>query len=385
MRRRTPGLVARGGVLVLCSALLGQTAGTSARGQETPVLPETRVEAAAPETGGQGEPAPYNLPSNLFESYDPLADGYRFGSPIVDGYRADVTTSGSIIAVPDADLPATVNAIPRDLLTDQQVLSIKDLVRNAPGVTIVGDSLFADRIYLRGLEVGSRDFRKDGFLDPTFVPRDFQNIERVEILKGPASMLYGPGLPSGMVNLITKKPLHDTFSNVGFQFGSFNQQRYTLDTNGYAAGDVMYRLNIAQEETESFRDFGYISRALIAPAVTWEIDCATRITWLGEWHRDHRRGDQGIPAINGDPLALPIERVHRRAGQRLPAHGGIPADADPDPRSERLLDGAAWRLVVVLRVSRLGHGRLRQSDSGCLPRRAASVLLPQPDRHRQRG
>ena len=154
-------------------------------GNQPPVLPVTEVEAVR---------------NNEFEEamrYDPEVDGSMFGSPLVRGYRAGSSTAGTIMDVPDLELPATVNVIPRDLLNDQQALRMNDVVRNAPGVISVGDTLLADRIYIRGLEVGSRDYRKDGFLDPTFVPRDFQNIERVEILKGPASMLYGAGSPSG--------------------------------------------------------------------------------------------------------------------------------------------------------------------------------------------
>ncbi|MBC7854704.1 MAG: TonB-dependent siderophore receptor, partial [Pirellulaceae bacterium] len=263
-----------------------------------PVLPETEVEATRPAGAPDASP------------YDPEVDGSMFGSPMVRGYRAGSSTAGTIIDVPDLDLPATVNVVPRELLNDQQALNFTDAIRNAPGVFSAGDSLLRDRIYIRGLEVGSRDFRKDGFLDPTFVPRDFQNIERVEILKGPASMLYGAVSPSGLVNLVTKKPLNAQFSDLGFTFGAYQQQRYTLDTNGYASadGNTLYRINLAQEDMNSFRDFGFTSRTLVAPGITWKLNDCSTLTWLGEYHRDHRRGDLGVPAVNGDPLALPSDR-----------------------------------------------------------------------------
>jgi iron complex outermembrane receptor protein len=185
------------------------------------------------------------------------------------------------------------------------------VIRNAPGVVPAGDSLFGDKIFIRGLEVGSRNFRKDGFLDPTFVRRDFQNAERVEILKGPSSFLYGSGDPAGIVNVITKKPIaNNPFATAGFTFGSFQQQRYTLDANGNMnqSGTVLYRLNVAQEDRLGFVDFDYLNRTQVAPVVTWLLDPSTTLTWNGEWHKNHSVGFQGTPAVNGDPLFLPPSR-----------------------------------------------------------------------------
>lgn len=283
---------------VACLMWGGSLAAQDASPAAPPEIPDTNVEAS-----------PSNEPI-VVEGLDPIVDGWRFGNPRADGYRAGTSTSGTIIALPDGDVPGTVNSITESLLRDQQALRFDDVIRNAGGTTTGGDSLFADRIYLRGIELQSRDFRKDGFLDPTYVPRDFQNVERVEILKGPASVLYGSSSPAGMVNLITKKPLDASFADFGFTFGSWNQQRYTADVNGRAsqAGDVLYRLNVAHEDVGSFRDFGFVNRTLVAPSATWNLSDDTRITWLGEWHRDHRRGDQGYPMVGGDPLALPPSR-----------------------------------------------------------------------------
>jgi iron complex outermembrane receptor protein len=267
---------------------------------QPPVIPETEVEASPPVAAPAGD-----------DFYPPsILGGTIFDSPPTFGYLAESSTTGSIINVPDADLPATVNVIPRAVLDDQIVLSMDDVIRNAGGVTLAGDGLFADRIFLRGLEVGSRNFRKDGFLDPTFVPRDFQNVERVEILKGPASVLYGAGDPAGLVNVITKKPVDDRFAVFGFTFGSFDRARFTLDANGYGtqSGNVLYRLNVAQENADSFVDFDYLDRTQIAPVVTWLINPCTTLTWNGEWHRHNTIGFQGTPAVNGDPLFLPPNR-----------------------------------------------------------------------------
>lgn len=292
-----------GAVALLAALAIGEVRGQQPAPVTTaqpPVLPETVVEAAP---GVASVTDDGDLTGTIL-------DGTIFTNPAVIGYRAGTSTSGTIIAIPDADFPGTVNSITRDTLDDQIALRFPDVIRNAGGVTLAGDGLFADRIFLRGLEVGSRNFRKDGFLDPTYVPRDFQNVERIEILKGPASVLYGAGDPAGLVNVITKKPVYDRFANIGYTFGAYQQSRFTFDANGFAtqSGKVLYRINAAQEDSNSFIDFNYLNRTQIAPVVTWLIDDDTTLTWNGEWHQDSRIGFQGTPAVNGNPLALPPSR-----------------------------------------------------------------------------
>jgi iron complex outermembrane recepter protein len=281
-----------------------------ARGQESqpPVgneaVPRTRVEAAPLVTENFPPAEDTGLTGTIL-------DGTIFSNSPSEGYRAPTSTSASIIAVPDADQPATVSTITEELLTDQATLRLTDAIRNAGAVVPAGDALFADRIFIRGLEVGSRNFRKDGFLDPTFVPRDFQNVERVEILKGPASFLYGSGDPAGIVNVITKKPIaNNPFATAGFMFGAYSQARYTADVNSEVtqSGNVIFRLNAAQEDINSFVDFASTNRTQIAPVVTWLMNDSTTLTWNGEWHKDDRIGFQGTPAVNGDPLFLPPSR-----------------------------------------------------------------------------
>ncbi|WP_425617114.1 TonB-dependent receptor [Anatilimnocola sp. NA78] len=290
---------------------LGGLPRASAQEAQPPTLPATEVEAVQPTlppTNVEGfEP-------NLIDpngGYDPVLDGTPFSSVIDPGYRQSESTTGSLIPLLDSANPATVNVISRDLLNDQIALNINDVLRNAGGVTPgQGDGVFKDRFLIRGFELGSRDFRRDGFLDPTYVPRDFQSIERVEVLKGPAGSIWGSGSPAGVVNLVTKKPLDATFSDVGFTFGSYQQARFTLDTNGRASSDgsVLYRVNVAQEDSKGFVDFDHLNRTLIAPTVSWQIDDYARITYSAEYHKHSTIGFQGTPVVNGDPLFLPPNR-----------------------------------------------------------------------------
>jgi len=294
---------ALGGVL---SAALPLVVAGNAAGQQDdtpsviPVLPEVVVEAPPPVF--PAVPAAPVAPSLLERSV--------FEPPSVDGYRADSSTTGTLIRVPDIAFPGTVNVVPRDLLNDQQARQLHDAVCNSGATIGVGDGLFADRIFIRGLEVRNRDFRTDGFIDPTFTPRDFANIDRVEILKGPASVLYGSAAPSGTVNFITKKPRDQAFSDFRFQFGDFGQQRYALDANGrlLGSGELLYRVNTAYEGAGGFRDFDFLERTIVAPAVTWVIGADTMLAWQGEFRRHDTLGDCGVPVVGGRTLALPRSR-----------------------------------------------------------------------------
>ena len=124
------------------------------------------------------------------------------------------------------------------------------------------------------------------------------------MLKGPASVLYGGGQPAGVVNIITKKPLADPYHYLDFQYGSFDLRRTTLDSTGPLScgnGNLLYRVNLAYEDSNSFRDFGFNHRTFIAPAVTWVMSDRTRVTWEGEYLQDRRRFDTGVVAFGGPP------------------------------------------------------------------------------------
>ncbi|QGJ69235.1 TonB-dependent siderophore receptor [Planctomycetales bacterium 10988] len=303
--------------------LLGTLPSWAQETDEDPLtLPETIVEGEQESDPDEEPIAPPQIPSPV--DFQPpsiipppnqttpgsLLEGTVFSSPAVEGYYAESSTTGTLLDIPDLELPMTVDVVSEEVIEDQQILNFTETLRNVPGVVQAGDGIFGDRFFIRGLEVRSRDFRKNGFLDPTYTPRDFANIERVEILKGPASVLYGSAAPSGTVNVITKKPLDAEFTDFNFQFGSFGQDRYVLDNNGYVTSDgkVLYRFIGAYENTGSFRDFASTERFLLAPSIRWLVSPDTMITWEVEIARNDRLGDTGIPAINGDPLALPIER-----------------------------------------------------------------------------
>ena len=132
--------------------------------------------------------------------------------------------------------------------------------------------------------------------------------QRIEIMKGPASVLYGAGQPSGLVNVITKKAQSTFGGVVAYQFDNFGLSRPTVDVTGPANDKLNYRMNFAYQDTDTFRDFGYDDRLFLAPMFTYLLGENTLLEFQGQYTRDRANLDSGLVVIDGNPRALPIER-----------------------------------------------------------------------------
>lgn len=312
-RLLTQAALGIGGTFFLPLSLAAQQPPTTGSGQGPTPLPPTTVEGQRPGAASPSlSPAPFDPtlpPAPPGQGEGTLGARGDFASPPIQGYKADSSTTGTILNIPTLDFPGSVGTISQDLIRDQNALRLDDVLRNVSGVTRANDFRRPESLFIRGFEVTNRDIRKNGFLDPTPAPRDLANIERVEILKGPASVLYGGGQPSGVVNFITKKPVPDSFLDATYTCGDFDLRRTTVDLNSpLFSDDLLFRLNVAYEDQQSFRDFGFNERFFIAPALTWRIDCNTDFTVEFEHLKDRRRFDSGLPTVNGRLGLLPIER-----------------------------------------------------------------------------
>ncbi|MGH8612834.1 MAG: TonB-dependent siderophore receptor [Gammaproteobacteria bacterium] len=207
------------------------------------------------------------------------------------------------------ETPVSIQVVPRQVLQDQQVIRIDDAVKNVSGV----QSSFnygeegADFL-IRGFRTVSNIFR-NGFRTYT---ADFgtANLERIEVLKGPASVLYGRIEPGGLINLVTKRPLFSPYYSVQQQFGSYDFYRTTVDATGplLSDGSLAYRFNLEYLDKNSFRDFVSTERIFVAPSLTWRPREDTELNLLVEYARNTGVSDQGIPAIGNRPAPLPISR-----------------------------------------------------------------------------
>lgn len=231
-----------------------------------------------------------------------------------DGYRVPNTSSATKTDTPLRDIPQSIQVIPQQVIKDQQATRLTDVLKNAPGV-VVGSRSPRDPlnvIKIRGFDAFS-DTLLNGIQDRSISSVGFgSNIERVEVLKGPASVLFGQGGLGGKVNLVTKQPLRDPFYSVETSVGSYNSYSGTIDLSGPLndSKTVLYRLNASAGTNESFIDFYDQQQYLIAPTLSWQISDRTKLTLEASYSLAEGPYDFGIPA-QGSILPNPNGKIPR--------------------------------------------------------------------------
>ncbi len=162
------------------------------------------------------------------------------------GYRAGNSVSATRIDTPIKNLPFAVNAFTEQFILDTGARDLQDIVKYAPGVTGAGREFVSGntRFNIRGFDTTAP--QRNGFVGARYV--DPVNIQRVEVVKGPASLLYGAIEPGGTVNYITKKPGEKRFAQITQDFGTDDYLRTQLDANlPLVAGKLLARVNAAFE------------------------------------------------------------------------------------------------------------------------------------------
>jgi catecholate siderophore receptor len=225
------------------------------------------------------------------------------------GYSPVFSTGATKSNAPLRDVPQTVNVIPEQLIRDQGARSMQDVLRNVPGVSMSNGDGQRDQVTIRGFSAIADQFI-DGIRDDALYFRDLSNIERVEVLKGPAAVLYGRGSSGGLINRVTKKPQAGTFGKVTVNFGSNDLRRTSFDANTSANENIDLRVTGAYEDSNSFRDQGFLKRSSIAPAVSVKFTEDTKLLLQGEFAKDKRITDFGIPSFNGRPVHVPISAYY---------------------------------------------------------------------------
>lgn len=222
------------------------------------------------------------------------------------GYAPAASTSATKTNAPLRDIPQAVNVVPEQLLQDQGATSVQDALRNVPGVAFSTGDGQRDQVFIRGFSAISDQFI-DGVRDDALYFRDLSNVERIEVLKGPAAVLYGRGSSGGLINRVTKKPdFAHTFGTVSLGLGSYDFKRITTDVNTPIGEIAAFRLNAAREKSGSYRDQGFIDRYQLAPSLAFKFNAQTDLLLQYTYAYDQRITDFGIPALNGRPVDVPI-------------------------------------------------------------------------------
>ncbi|GAB4384555.1 MAG: TonB-dependent siderophore receptor [Elainellaceae cyanobacterium] len=238
-----------------------------------------------------------------------------------EGYNPSEASTATRTDTPLRDIPQSIQVIPEQVLEDQQVNNLSEALRNAPGVSQGSNPAsrgFFVLPVIRGFD-SSDNFLSNGFPDPTFRYLGFEaaNIEQLEVLRGPASVLYGRTVPGGTINLVTEQPLSEPYYAAEASVGNFSFYRGEIDLSGPLNEDrtLLYRLNGAAQTTESFVEFFERDQYFIAPTLSWQIGDRTNLSLSLEYiNRPGSSGQAGIPA-EGSILSNP--------------NGEIPLDLNP--------------------------------------------------------
>ncbi|AWB20243.1 TonB-dependent siderophore receptor [Methylobacterium currus] len=293
---------------VLATALGFSLAVSAAQAQETIALDEVVVEGPRP--SGPALPALSSAAAGTIGLIGPTP-----------GFRGDRAVSATRTDTPQRDVPQVVTVAPREVITDLAATRVDQVFTYTPGVAqqnnFGGLSVFSYAI--RG--VTTSELYKNGFpLNRGYPPPpDAQNVERIEVLKGPGGGLFGRSDPGGLINIITKQPTRERFVEMGRLWGSFGQVRGTVDSGGSLNedGTLLYRFNLAAGRQDSFRDFVDGDRLLVAPVVSWQVTPDTKVTVETEFLRNRTVFDRGVIAIDKQLGFLPISRFLGEPGQSI--------------------------------------------------------------------
>jgi catecholate siderophore receptor len=226
-----------------------------------------------------------------------------------------VNTSAAKLDAPLRDIPQTVNVVPQALLRDQGVSSLNDVLKSVPGIGLSSGDGQRDQVTIRGFTAIADQFI-DGLRDDALYFRDLSNIEQVEVLKGPASVLYGRGSSGGMINRISKKPGTD-ISEATLRVASHNGRRGELDVGRKLdAPGAAVRVTAAVERADSYRDQQFLEREALAPSAQFKLGQATSLLVQGEYLHDKRVTDFGIPSYQGRPVDVPAGTYYGSANAR---------------------------------------------------------------------
>ena len=229
-----------------------------------------------------------------------------------DNYFVPEASTVTRTDTPILDSSQSIQIIPQQVLEDQQVTRLDEALRNVSGVTFGGTNLG------RSLEFSIRGFDaapiiRNGFrqFGGDVVP-ETANLERIEVLKGPASVLFGEIEPGGLINLVTKKPTAEPFYQVEAQFGNRNFISPSIDFSDALTedGKVRYRLNALYRSSDDIQDVDEnIERFFISPVVTWEIGENTDLNFELEYLNEDRPPSFGVPAIGDEIADIPFDQI----------------------------------------------------------------------------
>ncbi|MEO0827720.1 MAG: TonB-dependent siderophore receptor [Cyanobacteria bacterium J06642_9] len=236
-------------------------------------------------------------------------------------YYEPAAASATRTDTPLRDVPQSIQIIPRAVLEDQQIIRLDEALRNLSGVVSGGQALGRELTFsIRGfqnipvLRDGFRQFGAGGTFPET------ANLEQIEVLRGPSSILYGEVTPGGVINLVSERPLAVPTYQFEAQFGNGGLIRPSLDISGPVTEDgrLLYRLNALYQRGSDFQETDVeTERFFISPVLAWAISDRTDLTLTLDYFNETRPPALGVPASGEGIAAIPFDRILHEPGDRV--------------------------------------------------------------------
>lgn len=248
---------------------------------------DSTLQNSSPSTSSDGTPAPISLVPVVVSA----GREQETATSPVDGYVAKRSATGTKTDTPIVETPQSISVITSDQMQAQAVQSVGQALRYTPGVIgeeYGGLSTTIDNFVVRGFP--NQFPFVDGLSTETYFTLlapavNPYGLERIDVLRGPASVLYGQNIPGGMINLVTKRPTDDPIHEASFDAGSYGEVGGRFDFSGPVTTDrtVLYRLTGDLGTTGSQVDFQTDKHFYIAPALTWKPSADTTFTLLSHF------------------------------------------------------------------------------------------------------
>jgi iron complex outermembrane recepter protein len=239
---------------------------------------------------------------------------------VEDGNR--IASKPSLTGKTDTPLietPFSVQVVPAQIFEEQRINRLQEALENVSGVRSNNNDVEGYIYKVRGFDVKNL-FRNNlalSFSLPTI--QETANLQRVEVLKGPASILFGRVDPGGVINLVTKKPESEPYYKISQDLGMYDFYRTIFDASGPIndSKTVSYRLSGAVQDYDAYRDFQGGRRQFIAPVVNFKLSDQTELTIDTQYMKNKAQSDIGIPAVGKRPASIPLKRSFQESNDPL--------------------------------------------------------------------
>ncbi|RAK20599.1 iron complex outermembrane receptor protein [Flavobacterium aquaticum] len=246
-------------------------------------------------------------PNDVSENYFTVNDTVKkLKEVVVTAKNNPSKSSVNRAGIKEKDLPQAVQVIGTEIIQQQQSVRLSDVVKNANGVYVGSARGGAqESFWSRGYDMSANNMFKNGFRFNSGSIPEVSSLEKVEILKGSAALLYGNVAPGGIMNMVTKTPNFKTGGEFTMQAGSYNFYKPSADVYGAFNNSIAYRFNGSYENSESFRDYVTKERYYVNPSLLFKVSDKTEITLQADYLSDDWTPDFGTGSIGKEIADVP--------------------------------------------------------------------------------